>query len=82
MYPVRISGWNRSVGIWRVTGAVSVKTNEFRERPPMPWMRTVALPDLPLPRYLVREVVTSAGQKFRFEARLVNDVSRADFRLE
>jgi hypothetical protein len=33
-------------------------------------------------RYLVRVVVISAGQKFNFEARLVNDVSRSDFRLE
>ncbi len=23
-----------------------MKTNEFRERPPMPWMQTISLPDL------------------------------------
>lgn len=33
-------------------------------------------------RYLVRAVVISAGQRYPFEARLINDVSRADFRLE
>ncbi len=33
-------------------------------------------------RYLVRAVVISAGQRYQFEARLVNDTSRTDFRLE
>lgn len=33
-------------------------------------------------RYLVRAVVVCGGQRFRFQARLINDVSRTDFRLE
>jgi hypothetical protein len=33
-------------------------------------------------RYLVRAVVICGGQRFRFQARLINDVSRTDFRLE
>lgn len=33
-------------------------------------------------RYRVRAVVISGGHKYSFEARLINDVSRTDFRLE
>ncbi len=33
-------------------------------------------------RYLVKAVVISAGLRWKFRARLVNDVARSDFRLE